>query len=107
VSRKVPHNQDARRRPRPPIVDATRAACTSSPELFFNPDDERGPVKRERIAAAKAVCGLCPVWHDCQREAFRNREQFGTWGGLSADERNAAVKAHNEAREQARERVAS
>ena len=47
---------------------ATRAACTAhDPELFY-PD---GPSARAQIAAAKAVCGGCPVRAECLEWTLR------------------------------------
>jgi WhiB family redox-sensing transcriptional regulator len=55
------------------------AACTSEdPELFF-PVGEDGP--------AKTVCRECPVRAECLRWALDHGEDYGVWGGMSADER--------------------
>jgi WhiB family redox-sensing transcriptional regulator len=43
----------------------------------------------ERQAAAKAVCGGCPVLLECRRYGLDNRESYGIWGGLDEDEREA------------------
>lgn len=63
-------------------------ACrTVSPETFFHPEGERGPRRRAREAAAKAICGSCPVVTQCLRHALSVREPYGIWGGLSELER--------------------
>ena len=37
-------------------------ACRDAdPTLFFHPEGERGPARRNRDAAAKAICATCPV----------------------------------------------
>ena len=46
-------------------------------EMFFHPDGERGPRRRNRENAAKAVCASCPVV----------QEPYGIWGGMSEDDR--------------------
>jgi WhiB family redox-sensing transcriptional regulator len=61
---------------------------TADPRLFFHPEGERGPARRERDAAAKAVCASCPVLQQCRRHALTVREPYGVWGGLTEDDRN-------------------
>lgn len=57
------------------------ALCAQTdPDLFFPEVGERNP-------AAKAVCGRCAVREQCLAFAMGNREPYGIWGGLSADER--------------------
>jgi WhiB family transcriptional regulator, redox-sensing transcriptional regulator len=57
------------------------ALCAQTdPDLFFPEVGERNP-------AAKAVCGRCAVRQQCLAVALDNREPYGIWGGLSADER--------------------
>ena len=88
MTRQVPHQQDARRRHRPPLLDTTLAACrTADPAVFYHPEGERGPARRNRDNAAKAICGGCPIIADCRQEALANRESWGVWGGLTEDER--------------------
>lgn len=66
-----------------------RAACSGlDPELFFSSEDlENRQERREREAAAKAVCGRCQVSDECLAYALEARERYGIWGGLTADER--------------------
>jgi WhiB family redox-sensing transcriptional regulator len=61
----------------------------SDPRLFFHPEGERGPARRDRDAAAKAVCASCPVMQHCRQHALTVREPYGVWGGLTEDDRNA------------------
>lgn len=65
------------------------AACAGlDPELFFSSEEvENRQERREREAAAKAVCGRCTVVDDCLAYALEARERYGIWGGLTADER--------------------
>lgn len=66
----------------------TEAACRNKDEtLFFHPPGERGPTRRRRDAAAKAICGTCPAIGRCREQALRVREPYGVWGGLTEDER--------------------
>ena len=69
---------------------------TADPRLFFHPEGERGPARRDRDAAAKAVCGGCPVLQECRRHALTVREPYGVWGGLTEDERNAVYLAERD-----------
>lgn len=64
------------------------AACRGlDSEVFFHPDRERGEARDARDAAAKAICGGCPVKQQCLDHALAVREPYGVWGGLTEDER--------------------
>jgi WhiB family transcriptional regulator, redox-sensing transcriptional regulator len=70
-----------------------KAACrAASPSLFFSPDGERGSRKASRERAAKAVCATCEVIEVCAAYAIAWREPYGTWGGLSESDREAAYR---------------
>ena len=65
-----------------------RGACQDLPtEMFFHPDGERGPRRRNRENAAKAICASCPVILACRTHALSVQEPYGIWGGLSEDDR--------------------
>ena len=67
-------------------------ACRSmDSERFFHPDGERGPRRRNRENAAKAVCASCPVIAACRAHALSVQEPYGIWGGLSEDDRAAIL----------------
>ena len=69
-----------------------RGACaTQDTELFFHPENERGPRREAREKAAKAVCATCPVLQQCREHALETREPYGVWGGLSEPEREAIL----------------
>jgi WhiB family redox-sensing transcriptional regulator len=59
------------------------------PAVFFHPEGERGPARRRRDEAAKAVCASCPVITQCRQHALTVREPYGVWGGMTEDEREA------------------
>lgn len=59
----------------------------TSTDLFFHPEGERGAARAAREAAAKAICGRCPVLGPCRDHALAAREPYGVWGGLSEAER--------------------
>jgi WhiB family redox-sensing transcriptional regulator len=63
-------------------------SCRTLPsEMFFHPDGERGPRRRNRENAAKAICASCPVLVQCRSHALAVQEPYGIWGGLSEDDR--------------------
>jgi WhiB family redox-sensing transcriptional regulator len=68
------------------LVGACRDA---DPTLFFHPEGERGPARRNRDAAAKTICAACPVMTQCREHALAVREPYGVWGGLTEDDREA------------------
>lgn len=75
-----------------PIADVWEwqyeGACREAdPTLFYHPEGERGARRRNRIAAAKAVCATCPVIAQCRAAAISAQETYGIWGGLSEEER--------------------
>jgi len=65
-----------------------RGRCrTEDPETFFSPEAERGPRRRDRESAAKALCERCPVIRECRDHALAVQEPYGVWGGLTIHER--------------------
>ena len=67
-------------------------ACRDKePEMFFHPDGERGPRRRNRENVAKAICASCPVINACRDHALAVQEPYGIWGGLSEDDRLAIL----------------
>lgn len=68
-------------------------ACQDLPtEMFFHPEGERGPRRRNRENAAKAVCATCPVIQQCREQALSIQEPYGIWGGLSEDDRTMILE---------------
>jgi WhiB family redox-sensing transcriptional regulator len=64
-----------------------------NPDVFFHPDGERGPSRRNRDSAAKALCLGCPVLQRCREHSLQIREPYGVWGGLTEHEREATYVA--------------
>jgi WhiB family transcriptional regulator, redox-sensing transcriptional regulator len=84
-----------------------QAACRQVDNgLFFSPDGERGPRKERREAAAKQICGTCPVLEVCAAYAIASREPYGTWGGLSEQDRRRLARRIDPGRAQLRYRTA-
>ncbi len=63
------------------------AACRANPDpdLWFPP----GPGATTQIRQAKAICAGCPVIADCLNYAFETGQNYGVFGGLTADERRS------------------
>jgi len=62
------------------------ASCRETdPEIFFPVGSSASA--RAQEAAAKRVCGGCPVRVECVTWALRNGQYTGVWGGLTEDER--------------------
>lgn len=55
----------------------------------------------ESVNHAISVCHQCPVIRACVRAAFKRREQFGIWGGMTARQRTAALRRAAKARAKA------
>lgn len=76
----------------PPFYADPRKACNAdNADLFFSPPNERGHALGRRVERAKAVCAICRFETRCRAWALREPEQFGVWGGLTADERRQVV----------------
>ncbi|GAA2228507.1 MULTISPECIES: WhiB family transcriptional regulator [Kitasatospora] len=85
-----------------------RAACRDADfRLFFHPPGERGPAHDDRDAAAKRVCAHCAVRTACLEYALDSREAHGVWGGLTVEERRAALRTRQRTQGPERRRAAS
>lgn len=68
-----------------------RAACRrEEPELFCAPQTAANTAK------ALAVCRACPVQADCRDEALTAHIEYGIWGGLTEDDRQAIWRQDRE-----------
>ena len=75
-----------------PLVEVWKwqqsGACRELPsDMFFHPEGERGPSRRNRETRAKAICATCPVIEQCRNQALNIQESYGIWGGLTEDDR--------------------
>ncbi len=68
----------------PPGRWVALAACGDDPERQFAED-------YRAMAEAKRVCSACPVQPECLAYALEHAEPFGVWGGMSSEERAAAL----------------
>ena len=70
---------------------SARAACRGlDPMIFF-------PATEEDAAAAKGVCGECPVRELCLEHALGQREREGVWGGCTERERRRIIRRRRRA----------
>lgn len=67
---------------------ADQGMCRDVPDLFYNSEDEPKSLRRRKEAAAKKLCGQCPVLAECAAHAEENRELYGVWGGMTEAERH-------------------
>ncbi|WP_181764121.1 WhiB family transcriptional regulator [Streptomyces albidus (ex Kaewkla and Franco 2022)] len=72
-----------------PTVEAGAACAEVETELFFSEH-------AAAIEIAKSICESCPVRTACLDRAQANGEQFGVFGGLTAQERRA-LRSRSEA----------
>ena len=74
---------EASRTPRPVASDwewQFDGACRELPsEMFFHPDGERGPSRRNRENTAKAICATCPVIEACRKHALALKNPPHLW----------------------------
>lgn len=92
---------DVHRLPRP-VTDIgewqMHGACHDmDSNVFFHPDQERGPIRTAREVRAKQVCQTCPVIEACRRHALSVREPYGVWGGMSEAERSTLLRRSDRA----------
>jgi len=80
------------------VRHSTPLCAESDPALFF-PIDSEDPLYSYKIkssfpdlAAAKRICGECPLAADCLLYAMKNGIDQGIWGGLTPTERD---RLHN------------
>lgn len=78
------------------FLDNALPCRDEDPELFFITGP--GPASTRQLDAAKAVCRRCPVTAACAEWALSSGQDFGVWGGLSADERRAVRRARTAGR---------
>lgn len=79
----------------PPPWTVGAVCAQTDPDAFF-------PEKGGSTAAAKRVCGRCPVIAECLAYALARNERFGVWGGLSDRERRPLARAYRQRQRQER-----
>lgn len=64
-------------------TEGTVTPCQRDPEAWFSE-------AVENVAYTKQQCQTCPVRLACLKAAVDQDEEWGVWGGMSAEERNNA-----------------
>ena len=70
---------------RPPLQPLADAETS----IFFDPGGERRRLRPQQ--RAKGICAHCPVTAECDEHVLSFGDFFGTWGGLSEDERHVLL----------------
>jgi len=67
--------------------DQPRGNCygTDDPELWFSNEFQDQ-------ALAALICSTCPVRNECAAAALERREEYGVFGGMTAEDRRKALK---------------
>ncbi|MEV8432032.1 WhiB family transcriptional regulator [Streptomyces chartreusis] len=63
----------------------TPAPCKADPEAMF-------ATSAWGVEQAKRICDGCSVIEECLQWALENREEYGTWGGLSEADRRRLLR---------------
>ena len=69
------------------------AACRGQLDLFF-PHNANDHNERRKIHRAIAICRTCPVIEQCRHYATTNREKYGIWAGLTAEQLRRTRNEH-------------
>lgn len=70
----------------PPVAAFPDRACAgANPEIFF-------PAREANAWEALAFCDICPHQQTCLEWALDSEQQFGIWGGTTADERLRMIR---------------
>jgi len=70
----------------PPVASRPDRACNGvDPKVFY-------PKHASRNAEPIAICNRCPHRQPCLDWAIETRQNFGVWGGTSAEERQAMIR---------------
>lgn len=73
------------------------ALCRQVDSALFFPEGRGGSVVMQ-TEQAKQVCNLCPVKAACLAWALDTGQSSGVWGGMSEDERRAALRERDDQR---------
>jgi len=66
-------------------MGAKKPPCAGLGDLFYS------DIRADQTEA-KGICFGCPVRLPCLARALEEREEFGIWGGMSANERRRELR---------------
>lgn len=69
-----------------PFFNGNAACAETDPDAFF-------PEKGGSTLKTKAICAGCEIRVACFKWSMDNREQAGTWGGVSETQRKRLLRA--------------
>jgi WhiB family redox-sensing transcriptional regulator len=81
-----------------PMTWEDLAACAGmDTEMFFSRDGggNKGTEERDKARTARETCRGCPVRLDCLEDSIEHGDQYGIFGGMTPQERNAYAKEHD------------
>ncbi len=73
-----------------PIFDGNAACAEVAPELWF-------PEKGGKVKFAEDLCKRCEIQLPCLQWSLDNKEQWGTWGGVSENQRKQILRRRDAA----------
>lgn len=68
------------------IQEAGEIPCRQWPDVFY-PYSQSPAKNNQDIRYAKSLCAECPVIQECRMYAISANEEYGIWGGWTAQER--------------------
>ncbi len=68
--------------------------CRTTPNAaeWFFADADNKPENKRAVAAAKALCEVCPRRAECLNRALEGRDAYGIYGGYTPAERSAMLR---------------
>lgn len=61
--------------------------CEQVPHIFYPEDQFHYMDQKYETREAKAMCGTCPVLKECFSYGVITHQEYGIWGGTSAEDR--------------------
>jgi hypothetical protein len=71
-----------------------RDPATRARVMFPDPPGHKQTGTDAGVDRAKAICRRCDVQAECLAYALNTGEDYGVWGGMSADERRLILNQH-------------
>lgn len=67
--------------------------CRQAPDLFYPDTEDAQGQTQHFVRLAVQACQACPIKTECGEYALKFREEYGVWGGLTANTRRKLWKA--------------
>lgn len=69
------------------LVNKVDPECRQYPDFFYPEDWSFEEGKHDASKFAKMICKRCPIQEQCLEYAIDAKEEFGIWGGTTANQR--------------------